>query len=413
MARITMLLDNDFTRDHRVLKEARSLVGVGHAVRIVALRTPGSAARENRDGISVVRVRPPHWTGHPGPAQVPELLLWYDRMAPLGRAATLRPADVVHAHDLTTLGPARRAARCLGAALVYDDHELYVETLNTTYPLDRGPLRRRLYRGMEGWLAFAGRWLEGRWIRDLDGHVTVSDTIADEIVSRYGCPRPTVIANCPPLRSPPPPDGRLHRALGVPDEAKIVLYQGTFPASGAGLEDLVDAVAELPERVRLAYMGWGFGRAALERRARERNVTDRVTFLPSVPPDALPGWIADAAVAVVPNRPVNLSNLLALPNKLFESMMAGVPVVAADTPEVRRVLEAYPAGVMYEMGNVGDLVARVLEVADGSEEALASFRVAARRATTETYCWERQEERLLALYARVLTKRGVDCPEPS
>ncbi len=97
MPRVTMILDNDFTRDHRVLKEARSLVSAGHAVRVVALRTPGSAAREARDGIEIDRVRPPHWTGRRGVAQIADVAFWFDRMAPLGRRATRWPADVVHA----------------------------------------------------------------------------------------------------------------------------------------------------------------------------------------------------------------------------------------------------------------------------------------------------------------------------
>jgi glycosyltransferase involved in cell wall biosynthesis len=402
MARVTMLLDNDFERDHRVLKEARSLVGAGHEVLVVALLTPGSAEEETRDGLRVERVPPPAFSGRRGIAQLPEKLRWYARMAPLGRRAAEHPADVVHAHDLTTLGPARRAAAKLGAALIYDDHELYVETLNTTYPLDRGPLRRLAYRAMESYLRLVGTRLERRCLRDVAGHVTVSDTIADELVRRYGCPRPVVVANCPPLRDPPEPDGRLRRALGAADGTRVVLYQGTFPASGAGQEDLVDAAARLPDDVRIAFLGWGFGQTMLERRARERGVADRVAFLPPVPPDELPHWIADADLAAVPNRPVNLSNLLALPNKLFETMMAGVPVVAADTPEVRRVLETYPAGVLYEMGDVGGLADRVLEVLAAGEEGRDAFRVAARRATVETYCWERQAERLLGVYEKVL-----------
>ena len=376
----------------------------------MALRTPESAERETRDGIEVERVAPPPWAGRRGLRQLPELMRWYSRMGPLGRRAEQVSADVIHAHDLTTLGPARRAARRLGVPLIYDDHELYVETLNTTYPLDRGPVRRLLYRGMEAYLRWTGTRLERRCLRDLAGHITVSDTIADELVRRYGCPRPTVVANCPPLREPPEPDGRLRRALAAPDGTRVVLYQGTFPASGAGQEDLVDAATCLPESVRIASLGWGFGQAMLERRAAERGVADRVTFLPPVPPDELPHWIADADLAAVPNRPVNLSNLLALPNKLFESMMARVPVVAADTPEVRRVLEAYPAGVMYEMGDVNDLAARTLEVLGADAGGREAFRVAAKRATVETYSWERQEERLLGVYERVLE---AACTTPS
>jgi glycosyltransferase involved in cell wall biosynthesis len=413
MARVTMLLDNDFTRDHRVLKEARSLVGAGHEVRVVAVRSDETPDEETRDGIAIERVPLPSWTGRAGLAQVTELLRWYERMAPLGDRAAACPADVIHAHDLTTLAPARRAARRLGAALVYDDHELYVETLNTTYPLDRGRLRTWLYRRMAAHLRRAGTRVERRGVRSLDGHVTVSDSIADELARRYRVPRPVVVANCPPRRTPPTPDGRLHRALGAPAGAPVVLYQGTFPASGAGQEDLVDAAAHLPEGARVAFLGWGFGQAMLERRAREKGVADRVTFLPPVSPDELPLWIAEADVAAVPNRAVNLSNLLALPNKLFEAMMCGVPVVAADTPEVRRVLDRYPAGKLHEMGDVAGLAAGVRAILEAPSDVRDAFRLACRRATEETYCWERQEERLLGLYEGILARREGACSSGS
>ena len=409
MARVTMLLDNSFQRDHRVLKEARSLAGAGHRVRIVA-RAPEVGeerlpAREERDGFRVDRVPFPAWTRWRGPLRAWAERRWFERTAPLGAAAAAEPADVVHAHDLTTLGPAARAARALGAALVYDDHELYVETVHTTYPLDRGRLRTALFRRAANGIARRGARLERRLLPTLDGHVTVSESIAEEIARRYGVRPPRVVANCPPLRRVETPDDRLRRALGVGPSQRVVLYQGTMPASGAGQEDLVDAALHLPADVTIAFLGWGFGRAGLEARARDRGVADRARFLDPVPPDELPLWIAGADVAAVPNRAGNLSNLLALPNKLFEAMMVGVPVAAADTPEVRRVLEAYPAGALHAMESPEALARAVLDVVDAPLEARAAMRAAALRATEERYCWERQAETLLGLYEEILARR--------
>jgi glycosyltransferase involved in cell wall biosynthesis len=400
-----MVLDNDFTRDTRVRKEAASLAAAGHAVRIVALRTPGSAAREAAGGVEVVRVRPAGWAGRRGPLHALELLLWYERMAPLGREAERRPADVVHAHDLPTLGPARRAARRLGAALVYDDHELYTEKVGSGWPSGGGRLRRAGYALFTRWLRAAGAACERRWVRGLSGHVTVSDAIADEIARRYGVPRPVVVANCRPFRPPGPGDGRLRRAAGAPPGTRLVLFVGTFPGSGAGHTELVDVLPLLPADVRLVFLGPGWGKEALRRRAGAMGLGDRAAFLPPVPSEEVPAWLADADASVVPNELINLSNLYALPNKLFESMLAGTPVVAGDSPEMRRVLTEFPAGVLYRTGDPGDLAARLREVLDAPPAVRAAWREAGRAAASGPWSWERQAERLVALYDEILAGR--------
>ncbi|MHC4861817.1 MAG: glycosyltransferase family 4 protein, partial [Planctomycetota bacterium] len=406
VARVTMVLDNDLTRDVRVRKEAATLSRAGHRVRVVALRTPGAAPRERLGDIEVIRVPAAAHCGKRGVARLPELLLWYHRMAPLGREAERWPAEAVHAHDLTTLGPARRAARRLGAALVYDAHELYVETLNATGPRHRGGVRGLLQRVVEGYLRRLGTALERRWLQGIDGHITVCEGIADELARRYDVRRPTVVANCPPTISPPAPDGRLRRALAAPPDARVLLYQGTLPAHGRGLGDLIRVVARLPADVWVVLLGWGGGKARLVRMARERGVADRVTFLPPVPQEELIRWTVEATAALVPMRPVNLNNEMSLPNKLFESLMAGVPVVASGTSEIRRVLEEFPAGVLYDPGSLEDLERAIREVLDAPAKQRAAFVEAGRRATAEKWCWERQEEHLLALYDRVLGSRG-------
>lgn len=404
MPRVTMLLDNDLTRDGRVQKEARSLVGAGYEVTVVAVRTPGSEPEDEIAGARVIRLPPAPFSDARGFDRVGTVYRWYERMAPLGITAAAIPADVVHAHDLTTLAPARRAARRLGAALVFDDHELYVETLNTSYPPGGGLARRLFFFWMERRLRRAGNRVERAAIPDLAGHVTVSEPLADEIARRFSCDRPTVVMNGPPLVPRPRPDGRLRRAFGAGPDARVVLFVGTMPVVGIGLEDLVDAVAKLPEDVLVALVGWGSGRPALERRAAERGVADRVRFLPPVAPEEVPAWYADADVSAVVNLPTNLSNLYGLPNKLFESMMAGCPVVAADSPAIRDVIRAYPAGRLYAMGDAADLAGKIREVLDAGAEGREAFAAAGRRGVTERYAWEHQEARLLRMYAEIAVR---------
>lgn len=400
-----MLLDNDFTRDNRVRKEGASLAAAGHAVTVVAVRSPGSAPRETLGAVRVRRVSLPAWTRLAGPGQLLTILLWYHRMASLGREAERIPADVVHAHDLTTLGPARRAARRLGAALVYDDHELYVEKVDTGWPAGRGAPARAAFRLLSAWLRAAGTALERRGVRGLAGHVTVSDGIAEEIARRYAVPKPLVVANCRPFAPPGPGDGRLRRAVGAGPGRRVVLYVGTFPGSGAGHDDVVDCLRLLPSDVVLAFLGPGWGKEILRRRARAAGTEGCAAFLDPVPSEEVPAWIADADVSLVPNLLVNVSNRYALPNKLFESMLAGTPVVAGDAPEMRRVLTEFPAGLLYASGDPRDLAAKIGEVLAADPARRAAFREAGRRAASGPWSWERQSEKLVALYGEILGRR--------
>jgi glycosyltransferase involved in cell wall biosynthesis len=430
-----MFVRNDIEFDSRVRKEAASLAGAGHTVTVVA--TPLAGARtEAAAPFAITRVperrrltRPRTWNelrdrpwrlayrslrqGHIAEATaiapwaavravrsavpvagrsvgdgrssgVRWLAEWRDKTAGWGMQAARAapPSDVFHGHDADGLYAALAAARRQGGArVVYDCHDLL---------LDSGT-----GLGRPEWALAVMGAVQQRWLARVDATITVSPGLATEL-TRLGAPSPLVLRNCPPLADGIDDDGRLRRTVGARDDEQIVLYHGALIAR-RGIELLL-RLADEPGLDGARFVFMGFGRLEDEiGRVAARNA--RVHLLPAVPPEELRAWLvgADVGVAVYEETP---NYRAGLPNKLFECLMAGVPVVASDFPAWRQLLYEDPDA---PLGRVVDQDSRT-EVAGAIADLLAerragtSIRERCRRAAIERHNWETEAERLVDLY---------------
>jgi glycosyltransferase involved in cell wall biosynthesis len=307
-------------------------------------------------------------------------MLW--RVIALGSIAlgarAERP-DAVHANDIATLIPGWVAARLTGARLVYDTHEYAVGV----------PYRKAFW----AWLAAT---LERLLIRRCDAVITVSDGIAERLQARYGLKeRPTVVRNVPDL--PPPgeaPDLREEMGIG---EAPLVLHQGAV-ADGRGGENLIRAVS-FTESAHVLFLGADGGYTeGLRRLAVELDVDARTHFHPPVALTTLLSYTTQADVGVSLLQDSCENHRLALPNKLFEYLAAGLPVVVSDLPEMRRLVEERQVGWVTDPGDPAE-IARVLAEATGARED-ESLENRVRVAASELN-WQRERVRLTDLYAKL------------
>jgi glycogen(starch) synthase len=396
---VAMALYGDPSYDSRVQREAASLVDAGYRVTLACLEVSHPEALAISDRVEILAHRPaasavvpgtrsPFHPDDPGTHRSGPRgrISWLRGYAANLRAwgawarSTVRP-DVWHAHDLTALAALGTGVR-RSTRLVYDSHELYLES-GTAMRLPR-PAR---------WLL--ARW-EGRLIGRCDAVVTVNDGVAAELRRRYGVV-PTVVLNCPPFREVPRP-GIMRDDLGLGDGA-VLLYHGAL-SPGRGLERTIDALRQLPPDVRLVILGDGSLRDALEDRGRALGILDRLRFHASVAPAELLDWVVDADLAIVLIEGTELNFTLSTPNKLFEAMTAGVPVVASDLPMIAAIVDAERIGAVVHGTGPDDLAAAVRSlVAD--PEARAAMGGRARAAARRTYNWEAQAERLRAVYDRL------------
>ena len=457
MSRIVMFVFNDCRTDARVLRESASLAEAGHAVTIIARanRPAGVPDHEFIGAVEVHRVEVPTawrfywgWIVYPWrmrswwagrvrravrrlPAGAPELLIvllaglatlgWAILRAPFhlrvrnrpptpggssidflvrwqwgvngwaARAALAAPpADAYHGHDLTGLEAAGRAAQRHGQSpIVYDSHEIFVEAGSVA-------TRPRIVK----WLLTRR---ERRWTREAAALVTVNRALAAELGRRLRPARTVVVHNCPPRWSAPDVEPDLIRTVAsIPGEDRIALYHGGFSAH-RGLEELAAAVRRPGlERVHAVYLGYGAQRPMLDALAADPGSEGRVHVLDAVPPDELLPWVASADVAVMAIQASTLNHRLSTPNKLFEAIAAGVPVVASDFPEMRSIVmddPAGPLGAVCRPDSVESIAAAIRTIVDLAPTERDALRGRIRDAARERWNWETEVARLVGLYA--------------
>ena len=301
------------------------------------------------------------------------------------RAGLATGAAVWHCHDLNTLAVGVRCKRKRpGTRLVYDSHELATER-------SRMSQRARRRAGRE----------ERRGLRHVDEGIWTTRTRAEYIVRRYGIPFPTLIHNVPEMLEVEQ-GWDLHERLGIPADRRILLYQGSIQEF-RGIEESIEAVTLL-ERCVLVIIGYGYHRPTLEDMVNRRGLDDRVRFFGPIPNDELLYYTASADVGLCVIRGQSLSYRWSMPNKLFEYMMAGIPVVASDFEEMGRVVREEGVGTVCDPDDPQSIAAAVRAIID-DPDAQARFRAATRVAITR-YNWDHEEQKLLALYRRLEPAAG-------
>jgi len=309
-----------------------------------------------------------------------------------------RPAEVYVAHDLPVLPAALMAALLHGSLLVYDAHELFPEQHWIEEP------RRRMLAEVEAEL-----------IRLVHHGVTVNESLAREIAQRYGVPEFMVILNAPARLLEPhePPGDLLRRALGIPADRLILLFQGGL-VDHRNLELLVEAMARVRnERVILVFLGDGALHASLEERAAQLGLLgSRVRFHPFVPQRQLLLYTRCADAGIVPYPHVDLNSYYCTPNKLFEYLAVGVPVLANESPELRRFVGDLGTGLNRPMTDAAGIAQAIDDLFD-DEDRLASFR---RRADEvgPALTWDAEATKLVTAYRTwVADRRRARRPVPA
>jgi glycosyltransferase involved in cell wall biosynthesis len=158
------------------------------------------------------------------------------------------------------------------------------------------------------------------------------------------------------------------------------------------------------ETAHLVLMGDGQLRHALADLAEAADLDGRVHLLPPVAPAELLEWVASADVGAMPNQPRTINERLSTPNKLFECLAAGTPVVSSDFPERRRILlddPDGPLGAVCDPTNPASIGAALRLILDLDAAARADLRARCRRAATTRHDWPTQLATLLEVYARV------------
>lgn len=378
--------------DMRVMREATALVEAGCSVTILDVEGERSVpAEENMRGVCVQHMIRASW--FVSARFKPWFLVKFMTMIIWGTFRLLRlPADVYHAQDQRALPACFLAALIRRKPLVFDAHEL---------PLSDAGLRRwsRLH-------ALAVRFL-AHMLPRCAGIITVSAPIAQEICERYRVPEVSLVRNVPVYRAVAKSD-RLQHYLGIGPDVRIALYQGGFQAN-RGLDTLIRAAAFLGQNDLIVLLGDGPQEtlSQLEALIASEGVTDRIKILPAVPYEELLDWTASAHIGLNILPPdYSLSIRWCLPNKLFEYLMAGLPVLSSELDAVKEVIKTYNVGQVVSSLAPADVGAAITAML-ADPVALAEMSSHALDAARQEFCWEKEKLRLLQFYQNILETRNV------
>jgi len=362
--------------ESRMLKISRTLAGAGIFSRICLIgMAEGAEDVEERERLDDVRQI---WRLRTGARRrrgvIGKAMRFAGWWRSVWRALDREQVQCINAHSLSVLPLAVALKFRHRARLIYDTHELETETATS-----RG-LRRVLSKAVERiLLPFA------------DETSVVNDAIADWYRGQYRLRRVHVVKNVPYELSVPPSTAAspLRQRLGIDDNHLVFLYQGVI-GTGRGIDLLIDAFAGQDADRHLVFMGYGALVGEIISVARERP---NVHHLPAVPPEVLPSYTMGADVGLAMIEDVSLSYHYCLPNKLFEYLACGLPVIASDLPCMRDLIETESCGWLASPDSTA-LAALVRGITREDVERLRPRALGVQR----RHSWEREVPSLLAIY---------------
>ena len=322
---IIVAVTNDLVTDQRVDRTCRALSADGWRVTLVGRRLPHSPELAPR-GYAVHRMR-----------------LLFRRSAAFYAEYNIRlfllllfsRVDALFSNDTDTLAACCLAARLRCKPLYYDAHELFPDV----------PELQGRPRVQNVW-----KWIERKALPHVTQAFTVSQSVADEYRRRYGIDM-TVVRNVPDRISNFEfriSNFKITQTIKQSSNQAFstLLYQGAVNI-GRGIREMIDVLPLLPD-CRLVVAGDGDLLEQMKAYAAAQPWHDRVVFLGRVQPDRLRALTAQATLGLCLLEDLGLNYRYSLPNRIADFAQAGVPVLATDFPEIRRVIEEYGTGTLVE-----------------------------------------------------------------
>ena len=239
-------------------------------------------------------------------------------------------ADVLLANDLDTLLPNYLVSKLKGIPLIYDSHEIFCEVPE----LQNSPTKKRIWEKLESWI-----------VPKLKKCITVNQSIANYFTNKYKVPFIFVrnIPHYPKLVSL-----KSRSELNLPLGKKIVILQGAGINIQRGAEELVEAFQYLDDNYLLLIIGSGDVIQQLKENAVKFQLQNKVKFIDKIPASELRHYTSNSNLGVTIDKDSNMNYHFSLPNKVFDYMHAGIPILATKLPEIEHLISKYHIGTFIE-----------------------------------------------------------------
>src|SRR2546430_14230552 len=378
--------------DARVMRDAITLVEAGFNVTIVdVVNDRTRPAEEDISGVHLKHIFMPSY--FVSARFKPWFLVKLVMIMVYGTIQLLQvQADIYHAHVERALPACYIAARLRGKPFIVDTPELILTD----------PSYARWSR-----LRILASQLIKHLVSHCAGYITASPLYLQELGKLYGAKDVMLIRNVPPFKAVTKCN-RFHKRLGLGPHVRIALYQGNLQPN-RGLHLLIQATPFLEKDIVIVMMGEGYTEtpALLQSHIASEGVADRVKILPPVPYEELLHWTAsaDIGLTLLPSD-YSLSIRKCLPNKFFEYLMAGLPVLSSELDAIVEVIKTYDVGkVVLSLApqDVGAAINAML----ADHDSLARMSANALAVAHQEFNWEKESQKLLHLYEAILSKQKV------
>lgn len=319
MKKAVVSVTNDLVTDQRVQRTISVLQSKGYAVTFVGRRLPGSLPVN----MSCKTRRFNLWFKN-------GFLFYATYNLRLFIFLLFRSYDLYLSNDLDTLLPNFLISRLRRKPLIYDAHEYF-----TGVPeIQHRPLVKWVWTSLEKTI-----------FPQLKYVVTVNESIAALYDKEYG-KRPLVVRNISDSRLPESVKSR--EELGLPNSGFIVINQGAGINVDRGMEEMVQAMKQLPDDFHLLLVGKGDVVDALKKMVTSLNLDKRVIFIPPRPYMEMLQYTLNADCGLSLDKPLSPNYQYSLPNKVFDYVKSGIPVLGSNVVEVSGLINKYGFGEVCE-----------------------------------------------------------------
>lgn len=364
MKRVIVSVTNDLLTDQRVSRVCSCLLEEGHEVLLVGRKLKNSLPMDARP-YSIKRMG---LLFEKGP------LFYAEYNLRLFFLLLFSKVDMLYSNDLDTLLPNYVVSRLRSKELIYDSHEYY-----TGVP------------ELEGRPFVKGVWkmIERFCLPKVKKTITVNTSIANLYKQDYGIEM-AVVRNVP--KTLELKELKTREQLGLPLEKKLIILQGSGINVDRGGEEAVQAMKYMEDAI-LLILGSGDVIETLKRMAQEEGIKEKVMFKGRLPFGEMMQYTRNADIGLTLDKDTNINYRYSLPNKLFDYIQAGIPVLASRLPEVENIINQYKVGDFISTHDPKDIAAKMQEMLSNPDK-IAEWKQNAIHAAQEL-CWEKEKHQLI------------------
>lgn len=328
---ILFLLDNPYSNDRRVMREAEALNKSDEfTVQVIATFKAPFLKQEKINGVQVDRVFLP---------DIKDVKDFNSHSKYAALIAEKYNFDSIHAHDQVMLSIAIKLKTITGKKVIYDSHELFRCWPLNTKAKGITMLKSKIVRKI-----LINR--EAKNIKKIDGLITVNESIRNDINSYFRMDVPSIsIRNVPEIPPVSYKSNILREEFKLDKETQLLVYIGNnvYPNT-INIEQVIDEFSNKPNTVFIIISQLNWAQQEVEKYVNSIKAKN-IFFRDVVAPDQIPMYLSGADVGIVSSwNKKDLSYWYGLDNKLFEYMMSEVPILATRQPEYIKIVEEYEIG---------------------------------------------------------------------